>query len=115
MYLKMASDSNSSDGVLKVWVDGVLNVRRTDVCTLGSDTNRMVIPSGMWGGNGDTKAETDYLWYRSHICERPLTPVEFIGRRLPCRRFSARKSPSRTFSSGTSHAPKRGTREYEKP
>ena len=65
MYLKMASTGSSSDGVLKVWVDGVLNVSRTDVCTMGSNATRMesVRLSGMWGGIGDAKTETDYLWY----------------------------------------------------
>ena len=65
MYLKMASTSSSSDGVLKVWVDGTLNVSRTDVCTLGSNSTKMesVRLSGMWGGIGDSKTETDYLWY----------------------------------------------------
>lgn len=65
LYLKMASTGSSSDGVLKVWVDGVLNVNRSDVCTMGSNATRMesVRLSGMWGGIGDTKTENDYLWY----------------------------------------------------
>ena len=65
LYLKMASTSSSSDGVLKVWVDGTLNVSRSDVCTRGSNSTKMesVRLSGMWGGIGDLKTETDYLWY----------------------------------------------------
>lgn len=65
LYLKLASTSSSSDGVLQVWVDGVLNVSRTDVCTLGSNAHKVesVRLSGMWGGAGDAKTENDYLWY----------------------------------------------------
>ncbi|HET9708229.1 MAG TPA: Ig-like domain-containing protein [Gemmatimonadales bacterium] len=65
MYVKMASTGSSSDGVVKVWVDGVLNVNRTDLCTQGSNTYKMesVRLSGMWGGIGDAKTEVDYLWY----------------------------------------------------
>jgi uncharacterized protein YjdB len=65
MYVKMASTGSSSDGVLQVWVDGVLNVNRTDLCTQGSNTYKMesVRLSGMWGGVADSKTEVDYLWY----------------------------------------------------
>jgi len=65
MYVKMASTGSSSDGILQVWVDGVLNVNRTDLCTQGSNTYKMesVRLSGMWGGIGDSKTEIDYLWY----------------------------------------------------
>src|SRR5512142_485 len=60
MYLKLASTGTASDGVLKVWVDGVLNVSRTDVCTMGSGSIKIesVRLSGMWGGIGDSKTET---------------------------------------------------------
>lgn len=62
---KMASSSSANDGTMRVWVDGVLNISATNVCSLGSGSNRLerVALSGMWGGAGDTKTETDFLWY----------------------------------------------------
>ncbi len=66
MSLKLASSGGASDGVLKVWVDGTLNVSRTDVCTLGASSGARVESvrlSGLWGGVADSKTETDYLWY----------------------------------------------------
>lgn len=64
-YVKLATTPVTNDGVVKVWVDGVLNIDRSDLCTLGQVTNKLesVRLSGMWGGVGTTKTETDYLWY----------------------------------------------------
>jgi len=71
MSLKLASSGGASDGVLKVWVDGTLNVSRTDVCTLGASSGARVESvrlSGLWGGVADSKTETDYLWYdHTHV------------------------------------------------
>ncbi len=65
IYFKLASTGNASDGVVKVWVDGVLNVSLSNVCSLGRDSARLgrVALSAIWGGVGETKTENDYLWY----------------------------------------------------
>ncbi|MGH7532293.1 MAG: Ig-like domain-containing protein [Gemmatimonadales bacterium] len=62
---KMASSPSANDGVMRVWVDGVLNISATNVCSLGAGSSRLerVALSGMWGGAGDSKTEIDYLWY----------------------------------------------------
>ena len=65
IYFKLASTGTANDGVVKVWVDGVLNVSASNVCSLGRDRARLerVALSGIWGGVGETKTENDYLWY----------------------------------------------------
>ena len=54
-----------SPGIVRVWVDGVLAIDRSDVFTRDAAIG-MVTISGIWGGIGDTKAHFDYMRF-DHI------------------------------------------------
>lgn len=62
MYLKFGS-STSERTTLKVWVDGVLNINRTDLCTPSTSQKSIstVRLSPIWGGVGDSKATNDFM------------------------------------------------------
>lgn len=62
IYQKQGTPSNGS---VKVWVDGVPAISRTDVTTSGNLLTLLVI-SGIWGGVGDVKGQYDYMWF-DHI------------------------------------------------
>jgi uncharacterized protein YjdB len=49
-----------SPGIVRVWVDGVLAIDRSDVYTQARPFDGVVI-SGIWGGIGDSKAHDDYM------------------------------------------------------
>ena len=54
-----------SPGIIRVWVDGILAIDRSDVFTRDAAIG-MVTISGIWGGIGDTKAHFDYMRF-DHI------------------------------------------------
>lgn len=62
MYLKFGQ-TTSERTTLKIWVDGVLNIDRNDLCT--PNTTQKAIAharlSGIWGGVGDSKATNDFM------------------------------------------------------
>lgn len=62
MYLRFGS-STSERTTLKVWVDGELNVDRSDLCTPNTAQKAIahVRLSGIWGGVGDSKASNDFM------------------------------------------------------
>jgi len=62
MYLKFGR-STSERTTLKVWIDGVLNIDRSDLCTPSSAEKAiaMVRLSPIWGGVGDSKGSDDYM------------------------------------------------------
>jgi hypothetical protein len=47
-------------GIVRVWVDGVLAIDRSDVVTRNAPIDAVAI-SGIWGGTGDSKAHDDYM------------------------------------------------------
>ena len=54
-----------SPGVLRVWVNGVLAIDRSDVMTRNAPIDAVTL-SGIWGGVGDSKAQFDYMRF-DHI------------------------------------------------
>ena len=59
-----------SPGIVRVWVDGVLAIDRSDVITRNAPLSAVAI-SGIWGGVGDSKAHADYMRFdRIHISGR---------------------------------------------
>jgi len=62
IYQKQGTPNN---GIVRVWVDGVLAIDRADVVTRDVPLN-MVTISGIWGGVGDTKQHFDYMRF-DHI------------------------------------------------
>ena len=56
-----------SPGIVRVWVDDVLAVDRSDVYTNAASLDAVAI-SGIWGGVGDVKLQFDYMRFdRIHI------------------------------------------------
>lgn len=62
MYLKFGR-TTSERTTLKVWVDGVLNIDRNDLCTPSSSDKTIgtVRLSPIWGGVGDSKESNDFM------------------------------------------------------
>src|SRR5690606_22192460 len=61
MYLKPASASGRSDGVLRIWVDGVLSSNHTGIRTTAGDISSVYFDP-TWGGvGGSAKSRTDYF------------------------------------------------------
>jgi len=54
-----------SPGIVRVWVDGVLAIDRSDVVTRNAPIDAVAI-SGIWGGVGDSKTQFDYMRF-DHI------------------------------------------------
>jgi len=54
-----------SPGIVRVWVDGVLVLDRSDVFTRNAPIDAVAI-SGIWGGVGDSKNQLDYMRF-DHI------------------------------------------------
>jgi hypothetical protein len=52
-------------GIVRVWVDGILAIDRSDVFTRDAAIG-MVTISGIWGGVGDSKTQFDYMRF-DHI------------------------------------------------
>jgi hypothetical protein len=50
----------NNDGIVRVWVDGVLAVDRSDVDTRNAPIDNVTI-SGIWGGVGDSKNQADFM------------------------------------------------------
>jgi hypothetical protein len=57
IYQKQGASLN---GIVRVWVDGVLAIDRSDVGTRSNPLDNITI-SGIWGGVGDTKTQNDYM------------------------------------------------------
>jgi hypothetical protein len=49
-----------SGGIVRVWVDGILAIDRSDVATRNNPVENITI-SGIWGGVGDSKNQDDYM------------------------------------------------------
>ncbi|HEX4632916.1 MAG TPA: Ig-like domain-containing protein [Gemmatimonadales bacterium] len=70
-YIKYATSSTSADGVVKWWLDGVLQGSYANIQTPPDAGLFEYKISPTWGGVNDTKSETDYYWYdQVHISRR---------------------------------------------
>ena len=57
-------------GIVRVWVDDVLAIDRSDVFTRNAPIDAVAI-SGIWGGVGDSKQQLDYMRFdRIHVSVR---------------------------------------------
>jgi hypothetical protein len=62
-YIKYSTTKTSRDGILRIWIDGVLNVNHTSV---NYDTDWPFVEfnlSPTWGGMNNKKTQTDYYWF----------------------------------------------------
>ena len=70
-YVKYATSGSSGDGVVKWWLDGVLQGSYGDVQTPSDAGFTEFKLSPTWGGVGDTKSGTDYYWFdQLHLSRR---------------------------------------------
>jgi len=70
-YVKYATTGSSHDGIVRWWVDGVLQGSYTDLQTPGDSGFVEYTIAPTWGGVGGTKSETDFYWYdQYHISRR---------------------------------------------
>jgi hypothetical protein len=67
IYQKQGASNN---GVVKVWVNGVLAINRSDVDTRSTPVDNITI-SGIWGGVGDLKNQADYMRFDRIRISRP--------------------------------------------
>lgn len=67
IYQKQGSSNN---GIVRVWVDGVLAIDRADVDTTSNPIDNVTI-SGIWGGVGDSKNQADYMRFDRIRISRP--------------------------------------------
>ena len=51
---------DANNGIVRVWVNGVLAIDRSDVDTRSTPIDNVTI-SGIWGGVGDSKNQADYM------------------------------------------------------
>ena len=57
--------------IVRVWVNGVLAIDRSDVDTRSTPIDNVTI-SGIWGGVGDSKNQADYMRFDRIRISRPL-------------------------------------------
>jgi hypothetical protein len=57
IYQKQGAANN---GIVRVWVDGVLAIDRSDVDTRSTPVDNVTL-SGIWGGVGDSKRQADHM------------------------------------------------------
>ncbi|HSL20199.1 MAG TPA: Ig-like domain-containing protein [Vicinamibacterales bacterium] len=69
IYQKQGSSNN---GIVRVWVDGVLAIDRSDVDTTSNPVDNITI-SGIWGGVGDSKNQADFMRFDRIRISRPGT------------------------------------------
>jgi hypothetical protein len=70
-YLKYSSSSSTADGVMKVWLDGVLDINRTDLIMPADAGFGEFQLSPTFGGNGVAKTEADHFWFdHAHLSHR---------------------------------------------
>jgi hypothetical protein len=67
IYQKQGASNN---GVVRVWVDGVLAIDRSDIDTRSAPVDNITI-SGIWGGVGDSKNQADYMRFDRIRISRP--------------------------------------------
>ncbi len=64
VYMRGNTGPNVADGLLKVWVDGVLVSDNSDViyCSTGPGRFRYIQNNAYWGGSSGTHDQDDYVW-----------------------------------------------------
>jgi hypothetical protein len=67
IYQKQGSLQN---GIVRVWVDGVLAIDRSDVGTRSTPVDNITI-SGIWGGVGDSKPHANFMRFDRIRISRP--------------------------------------------
>jgi hypothetical protein len=67
IYQKQGASNN---GIVRVWVNGVLAIDRSDVNTRSTPIDNVTI-SGIWGGVGDSKNQADYMRFDRIRISRP--------------------------------------------
>jgi Bacterial Ig domain len=67
IYQKQGAANN---GIVRVWVNGVLAINRSDVDTKAAPIDNLTI-SGIWGGVGDSKDQADYMRFDRIRISRP--------------------------------------------
>ena len=67
IYQKQGASNN---GIVRVWVNGMLAVNRSDVDTRSTPIDNVTI-SGIWGGVGDVKTQADYMRFDRIRISRP--------------------------------------------
>jgi hypothetical protein len=71
-YVKYAATPGGPSGIVRWWLDGVLQGQYTDVRTSPDAGFNAYAFDPTWGGGGGTKSETDFYWYdHSHISKGP--------------------------------------------
>ncbi len=65
-YLKYSSSGSTADGVMKVWLDGKLEISRTDLVMPADGGFSLFQLSPTFGGVGSAKYEADHFWF-DHI------------------------------------------------
>lgn len=70
-YIKYATTATSGDGIVKWWLDGVLQGSYSNIQTPDDAGFTEWKLSPTWGGIGGNKTETDYYWFdQAHISRR---------------------------------------------
>jgi hypothetical protein len=69
IYQKQGAAQN---GIVRVWVDGVLAIDRPDVGTRSTPVDNVTL-SGIWGGVGDRKQHADYMRFDRIRVSRPAS------------------------------------------
>lgn len=69
IYQKQGASQN---GIVRVWVDGVLAIDRSDVGTRSTPVDNVTI-SGIWGGVGDRKNRADYMRFDRIRISKPAS------------------------------------------
>jgi hypothetical protein len=67
IYQKQGASNN---GIVRVWVNGLLAIDRSDVNTQSAPIDNVTI-SGIWGGIGDSKNQADYMRFDRIRISRP--------------------------------------------
>lgn len=61
LYMKYSTDASTADGLVKVWLDGILQSDYSNVRNDGGTGWRNIGLDPNWGGAGDTKTADDYF------------------------------------------------------
>jgi len=70
-YLKYSSSGSTADGVMKVWLDGKLEISRTDLVMPADGGFSLFQLSPTFGGVGSAKHEADHFWFdHIHVSRR---------------------------------------------
>jgi hypothetical protein len=70
-YVRYSTTATSRDGVVRWWLDGILQGQNTDLQMPGDEGFGEYTIRPVWGGVGHIKTETDRYWYGDvHVSRR---------------------------------------------